>query len=142
MENNINIYLKSTDEPGTPSNPTSPGGDPNVENPAQPKNEKDAAKTYVMLEVGKYIAKQGFDYAKQHIGVWTGNSKRQEQINAALTGVGYLTAMAINPVLGGAAMIASLGTQYADYAQSKELERLFIERQKSRGAEYSKSRWG
>ncbi|MDD3862265.1 MAG: hypothetical protein PHV79_00200 [Clostridia bacterium] len=115
MENsNINIYLRNTDEEGTPADPTTPGSTPNAESPEKQK-ENNGNGGFGAKALAIYLGKQAFQMASARVGQYTRNSVLQDRVSSALRVGAYVGAIAVNPVLGAAAYGIDLVSSSIDY---------------------------
>ena len=122
MDSNINIYLNSNEENGTPSNPITPGSTPNLEEPTKQKEQSSNGANISATAVGTYIAKQGIQKVSQRVGQIVGNSQLQDQVNAIGTLAMYGAAIIANPVFGTAMIAVNTGFEMLDYYINKRNE--------------------
>jgi len=64
-----------------------------------------------------YVAKQAFSFVNSNITQWTGSEQATRSIQAGTKALGYATALAVNPVLGGASILFDVGTSFYTYNQ-------------------------
>ena len=74
--------------------------------------------------VSKMIALRSVNYTTSNIGKWTGNKQNQASINAIRTGIGYATAIAINPLIGAVAVGLDAATYAIDYSFERRAEKI------------------
>lgn len=108
-------------------------GRPNANRPTQPVS---TVKTAMAVSMGIDIAKQIGNQVTSNIGKWTGNSRRQQQIEAASKLVGYGVRIAVDPTPFKIASLASIGIEegfnIANYYYDLNRERDSLEQERVR----------
>jgi hypothetical protein len=81
------------------------------------KNKKTTPPKPLTAGLGAYVAKQAFSFVNSNITQWTGSEQATRSIQAGTKALGYATALAVNPVLGGASILFDVGTSFYTYNQ-------------------------
>lgn len=121
----------NTEEVATPSAPQV-DGEPNSKDPIAPKDKQNSAKKLAGVAMLAGSAKSAASYAINNIGKFTGSQYKQDIVNKALKGIGYASAIAINPVAGSIAVATDLAIQAFDYFYDKHWEEKNLEQARYR----------
>lgn len=121
-ETNINIYLHDG-ESSNPTSPKDPGTTPQPDDPTQNKGEQGKGNKNMALMLGAYIGKQAINFATARVGQATHSSLMQQKVNSASKVVAYGAMIAVNPVMGVAALGVDLISSSIDFAHKANNER-------------------
>ncbi|MCL2355472.1 MAG: hypothetical protein FWC68_06435 [Oscillospiraceae bacterium] len=127
MENTtIKLIMESEDHPGTSTAPSDPNI-PLAENPMQSGNKASQGSKTTAAIVGIQLYKTAVSYASSRVGMWTGSSEMQRQVDMAGRLIGHATAFAVNPILGAVSLGLDVGTSALDNWHGRRMEAITMQ---------------